>query len=313
MTDITTPSRPKTRPHVIFAMLTLGALALLGLRPTPETFGAANPVRFPDAAPVTDPTFEADQWLWLSVVERNTAPLAPLIRPLVQRAEKSAEAEASRGASWRNGVGWALGQAGYTVPLGTLVHEDLRPGADLAAGDIIVTVDGRPTPLPGLVRRFVNEALEAGRPAVGVVIRDGATITVELDPSSARRLNTVDGEAMATGSAWEPQMGFSSGGSAGLLFALSALDALTTGDLTGGKIVAATGTMYPDGAVGAIAGADWKLDAAFAAGADVVFVAHHSDDLERHAGDPRIVIVAHADEAVAWLCANGGTAVGVCP
>ena len=44
------------------------------------------------------------------------------------------------------------------------------------------------------------------------------------------------------------------GPSAGLMFSLAVVDKLTTGDLNGGKFIAGTGTIGPDGAVGPIGG-----------------------------------------------------------
>ena len=51
------------------------------------------------------------------------------------------------------------------------------------------------------------------------------------------------------------------GPSAGLAFTLGLLDELTPGDLTGGKEVAATGTISPDGTVGEIGGVEQKVTA----------------------------------------------------
>ena len=52
------------------------------------------------------------------------------------------------------------------------------------------------------------------------------------------------------------------GPSAGLMFALGIYDRLTPGDLTGGKIIAGTGSIDDDGGVGAIGGIQQKLVAA---------------------------------------------------
>jgi len=62
------------------------------------------------------------------------------------------------------------------------------------------------------------------------------------------------------------------GPSAGLMFALQALDDLTPGDLTAGLKVAGTGTIAPDGTVGAIGGVSHKVVAATKAGAQIFLV-----------------------------------------
>lgn len=62
------------------------------------------------------------------------------------------------------------------------------------------------------------------------------------------------------------------GPSAGLVFALQALDLLTEGDLTGGASIAATGTISVDGKVGAIGGIKQKIVIASKEGAQIFLV-----------------------------------------
>ncbi|MCR2804968.1 S16 family serine protease [Paenibacillus soyae] len=62
------------------------------------------------------------------------------------------------------------------------------------------------------------------------------------------------------------------GPSAGLVFALGAIDLLTDGDLTGGARIAATGTIDPDGKVGAIGGIKQKVVATDGEGAELFLV-----------------------------------------
>jgi Lon-like protease len=62
------------------------------------------------------------------------------------------------------------------------------------------------------------------------------------------------------------------GPSAGLVFSLAVIDKLTTGDLSGDKFVAGTGTIDADGKVGSIGGITHKIVAAQDAGASVFLV-----------------------------------------
>jgi PDZ domain-containing protein len=62
------------------------------------------------------------------------------------------------------------------------------------------------------------------------------------------------------------------GPSAGLVFSLAVVDKLTTGDLSGDKFVAGTGTIDSDGKVGSIGGITHKILAAHEAGATVFLV-----------------------------------------
>jgi PDZ domain-containing protein len=52
------------------------------------------------------------------------------------------------------------------------------------------------------------------------------------------------------------------GPSAGLVYALAVLDRLEPGDLTGGRVIAATGTITVDGRVGVVGGLAWKSEGA---------------------------------------------------
>jgi len=79
------------------------------------------------------------------------------------------------------------------------------------------------------------------------------------------------------------------GPSAGLVFSLAVVDKLTTGDLSGAKFVAGTGTITSDGKVGSIGGITHKILAAHEAGATVFLVpadncdeakSAHEDDID---------------------------------
>jgi PDZ domain-containing protein len=90
------------------------------------------------------------------------------------------------------------------------------------------------------------------------------------------------------------------GPSAGLMFALGIYDRLTEGDLTGGRVVAGTGTIDDDGVVGPIGGIAQKLVAAKAHGARYFLTpAGNWDDARRSKpGGLRLVRVATLHEAL---------------
>jgi PDZ domain-containing protein len=69
-----------------------------------------------------------------------------------------------------------------------------------------------------------------------------------------------------------------SGPSAGLAMALAIVDDLSPGDLTGGKRIAVTGTIGPDGAVGEIGAIQQKAITAKAAHAQIFIVPACGDD-----------------------------------
>jgi PDZ domain-containing protein len=95
------------------------------------------------------------------------------------------------------------------------------------------------------------------------------------------------------------------GPSAGTMFALAIYDRLTPGSLTGGRTVAGTGTMSPDGTVGPIGGVRQKIAGAAAAGAKVFLVpdANCAEAAQGSDHGMTLVRVATFDEAVKELTA----------
>lgn len=106
-------------------------------------------------------------------------------------------------------------------------------------------------------KSFDSSLTEARLPeALGVT---GLTELRSLEPGDSRnRLKIAAGEI--------------GGPSAGLVFALHALDLLTPGDLSGGHRIAATGTITVDGKVGAIGGIKQKVVIASSEGAQLFLV-----------------------------------------
>jgi hypothetical protein len=99
------------------------------------------------------------------------------------------------------------------------------------------------------------------------------------------------------------------GPSSGLVHALALLDESAPGDLTGGRRIAATGSVTRGGDVGIVDGVDAKLAAAVAQGADVVFVPARQAPAARAvaAGRVSVIGVSTVADAVAALCQTGGT------
>jgi len=100
------------------------------------------------------------------------------------------------------------------------------------------------------------------------------------------------------------------GPSAGLVFSLAVIDKLTTGDLSGDKFVAGTGTIDADGKVGAIGGISHKIVAAHDAGASVFLVPADNCDEARSAHENGMDLVKVEDlggavDALKALSAGG--------
>jgi PDZ domain-containing protein len=100
------------------------------------------------------------------------------------------------------------------------------------------------------------------------------------------------------------------GPSAGLMWALGLYDLLTPGDLTGGRTVAGTGEMFPDGTVGPIGGVENKVAAAKGAGAEVFLVpaGENYRDSRAVAGDLTLVPVHTFADALRYLQGRQGSA-----
>ena len=135
----------------------------------------------------------------------------------------------------------------------------------------------------------------AGKPVVGVVLREKFQFPVTVKIS----------------------VGDVGGPSAGLMFSLGIYDKLTPGDLTGGKFIAGTGTITPEGQVGPIGGIQQKMVAARRAGA-TIFLTPTQNCADAVASDPkglRLVRVDTMHGALQALSAvrTGQGAIPACP
>lgn len=154
------------------------------------------------------------------------------------------------------------------------VQDDMPAQGKLEVRDVIVEVGGTPVSSPTDVVDAVNAQAEEGEPLTFVVERSGKRRTVEVTPVAVPADGGEPGEtALRVGIV--PGMGFTfpievkvniedyiGGPSAGLMFSLAIYDTLTPGSLTGGRIVAGSGTIDQDGAVGPIGGIQQKIAAA---------------------------------------------------
>jgi Lon-like protease len=169
--------------------------------------------------------------------------------------------------------------------------------------DVLVTVDGDPATTSDAVRAAVQRH-KPGDTFPVVVRRDGKeqTVTARTADSNGRTVMGVGlrldydlpvDVTLRTGNVGGP--------SAGLMFSLAIYDALTPGELTGGKNIAGTGTMDDKAVVGPIGGIRQKLIGARRAGADYFLApADNCDDVVGNVPDGlQVVKVGSFDEGVA--------------
>ncbi|WP_347955124.1 YlbL family protein [Gordonia aichiensis] len=148
----------------------------------------------------------------------------------------------------------------------------------LRPADRLVSVDGTPVPDP----KALAEMLAKRRPGdrIAVTVQRGPQqvteeITLGARPDDRTRAYLGVTPAMM---AADPainidfNVGEIGGPSAGLMLTLAVIDRLTPGNLSGGKFVAGTGTIDPQGKVGTIGGIPHKIQAARDAGATVFLV-----------------------------------------
>ncbi|GAA3130121.1 PDZ domain-containing protein [Planomonospora alba] len=139
-------------------------------------------------------------------------------------------------------------------------------------GDELVSVDGVPATDRETVSATVRKH-KAGEQVAFVVKRDGEETTVTVPTAAAADGTPVVGISMGIDYRFPFEVSISvgdvGGPSAGMMFSLGIIDKLTPGSLTGGKSVAGTGTITPDGEVGAIGGIQQKMVGARESGATV--------------------------------------------
>ena len=141
----------------------------------------------------------------------------------------------------------------------------------LKAGDVITAVDGTPV----TCRADAGTLIRARRPGAPVqltVSRDGVTRHVHLKTANVNGTPVVGVQVNQTYKfpfQIKINVGDIGGPSAGMMFALGIIDKLTHDNLTGGKFIAGTGEISPNGTVSPIGGIQQKMAGARAAGATV--------------------------------------------
>lgn len=221
----------------------------------------------------------------------------------------------------------ALTRLGYTIKetgRGSLVADVLdgspADAAGLRPGDVITAIDGTPITLADQLGPIVQ-----GSP-IGTTFQ----LTVRRGDDD-RTVSITSGSAPSGPIKGKPFFGVSSltdhrkveypvdvkidagdvsGPSGGLAFALSIIDDLTPGNLSGGKQVAVTGEIHDDGTVSEVGGVPQKAVAAREAGARLMIVPKSEvADARAKAGSMPVVGVKSLDDALRVLRAHGGAAI----
>ncbi len=166
------------------------------------------------------------------------------------------------------------------LPVVTLVNRVSETGpADgvLRVGDELVGIDGTPITTPEDVVATISSRTP-GSPATVVYRRDTVERTTRIvlgaHPDDATK--GFLGIGLRAGARPPLRVTFNlaevGGPSAGLMFSLAVIDKLSPGELTGGRFVAGSGTIDPDGTVGPIGGIQYKMITAREDGAQTFLV-----------------------------------------
>jgi PDZ domain-containing protein len=216
-------------------------------------------------------------------------------------------------------VGLAL--AGYPATIrgqGVLVTSVLpdSPAKNLLEpGDIITAIDNQPVESTGDLTGYLRDLPAGPPPTVQLRLQRAdatASETVSLplmspaEPDLPPRIGITIDEA-----GFDIELPFPveivpqkiiGGPSAGLMFALTVYNLATPEDLTGGRIVAGTGTINPDGTVGPIGGVQQKVAGAELAGAEYFLSPPENyQDALAAARRIKVIEVSTAAEAVEFL------------
>jgi PDZ domain-containing protein len=184
------------------------------------------------------------------------------------------------------------------------VYPDTPAEGKLFPGDVISRIDGSVVDDPDRAGDLIRKAGVGGRLSLTVEAA-GKTRRVVVTPS---RLPNVDHPAIGVSLVdnFPFDLTIDSGGiggpSGGLMWTLGLVDLLTPGDMTGGRIVAGTGEITPEGKVVPIGGIAQKVAAAERAGASIFFVPIQNAEAARAVAN-RIVLVPVSSylEALAYL------------
>jgi PDZ domain-containing protein len=192
------------------------------------------------------------------------------------------ESAVEMASSQDNATAAALSTLGIGYRTEVTISEIAKDGASvgkLQKGDVLLSVNGNPVSDPDALVAAIR-GIRPGTPTELSIRRDNAqrtvTVTTKADPEdeNTSRIGVgIRGTYRFPFNVKIQLPGTVGGPSAGMMFALAIYDVLTPGSLTGGRVIAGSGEISPDGTVGEIGGIAQKLPAAQRDGARLFLVA----------------------------------------
>jgi PDZ domain-containing protein len=271
--------------------------------------------------PVGD-VFAGDALVAWASPSRAALPASAVFPQEVTRQEQEEQSAAQMTSSQQSATAAALTELGYDVPATLTVAgavEDAPAEGVVAAGDVIRSLDGH--------------AVASYDELLGLLsgVRPGDDVVLGVERDGAQRdltVTTTEGDGRAALGVYVAadydfpvdvtiRIEDIGGPSAGMMFALAIIDELTPEDELHGAVVAGTGTIDVDGAVGPIGGIQQKLRGAQRDGADWFLApAANCDEVVGNVPDGLRVVevdsLAQARDAVEAIGAGRGDGLPTC-
>lgn len=206
----------------------------------------------------------------------------------------------------------ALNELGYELEPVEVVIDGLVEGvpavAVLEPGDTILEVQETPVSSIAEISQLVRD-LPVGEVISLKVRRESEELDLKVELAERDDQPGVSMIGVMLGEIVEPPFDLSirtgnvGGPSAGMMHTLAIIEALTESELIKGQVIAGTGTVHPDGTVGAIGGVRQKVVAAEAAGARYILVPvdNYESALTAQRDRIEIVPIASIEEALEFL------------
>lgn len=211
-------------------------------------------------------------------------------------------------------LGYGQGVRSVGVHVAGILAESPARGR-LQVDDVILAINGRQVASSAELRDRLRQ-MEPGAELALQIQREGKEMAVQVtamaSPDPERKGTAALGVTIQDELHYDDQAvpvqirsGAITGPSAGLMFTLQIIDQLTPGGLVGDRVVAGTGTIEPDGSIGAIGGVQQKVYTAEAAGAEVLFVPRSNYGAATAVATKiEVVPVDHVRDAIQWLQAD---------
>lgn len=262
---------------------------------------------------------EIDWWEWASIKLSPEAGVS-LVPASALGSSDSAQRAAAAAAQMRESkdTAYAVASAQVTgepaaegagAKILSVVPGSVAEAAGLTPGDLVLAVGGRQVQSA----EDLKDAIGNGDTHVLRVSRSGLEREVPVVLGSPSEKGRLGVELVTEVEDLERPLDVRTEGvggpSAGLMFALTFTDALAQGDLTGGRNIAGTGTISPDGKVGPIGGVGDKVIGARDNEAEV-FLSPRANYDEALAAAPEGIEVVPVDtyeDALEYLCSTGAT------